>query len=89
MNISNVVRPCKRIERFYSSTLGIQTYDKDNLYPQRMLALLKNSPTGGTCCSRYENFIFGDGFRDRNLSELVVNRYGDTANDILQLSVRD
>ena len=61
MNISNVVRPCKRIERFYSSTLGIQTYDKDNLYPQRMLALLKNSPTGGTCCSRYENFIFGDG----------------------------
>ncbi len=89
MNISNVVRPCKRIERFYSSTLGIQTYDKDNLYPQRMLALLKNSPTGGTCCSRYENFIFGDGFRDRNLSELVVNRYGDTANDILQLCVRD
>ena len=37
MNISNVVRPCKRIERFYSSTLGIQTYDKDNLYLKECL----------------------------------------------------
>lgn len=89
MNISNVVRPQKRIDTSYNSTLGIQAYGRDNLYPQRMIELLKGSPTGGTCRDRYETFLVGDGFADESVRELPVNSAGDTAGDILRLVGRD
>ena len=89
MNISNVVRQEKRFRQTYSSNLGIQNYGQDNLYPQRVLIALQNSPTGSACRERYETFINGNGFKDKNLAELAVNHYGETGNDLLQLVARD
>lgn len=82
MNITNVKRSPKRLTTAYWSTLNIQAYGRDNLYPQRMLDLILNSPTGGGCCERYQTFIEGNGLNDTKFSEYVVNRAGDTVDDI-------
>lgn len=89
MNINNVRRPPKRFQTDYWSTLNIQAYGSDNLYPQRMLDLILNSPTGGTCCDRYRTFIEGNGLNDADFSEYVVNRSGETVDDIYRLISSD
>lgn len=89
MNINNVKKSTKRLTTAYWSTLNIQAYGKDNLYPQRMLDLLLNSITGGTCCNRYQAFIEGNGLNDTDFSEYIVNRAGDTVDDIYQLIAAD
>ena len=85
MNIHNVKKPQKRMDVRYLSTMNIQTYGKDNLYPQRMLELLNNSPTGRTCCNRYATFIEGGGLLDQKLAEFVCNRQRETVAELLHL----
>lgn len=85
MNINNVKRSQRRFDTHYYSTMNIQSYGKDNLYPQRMLDLILNSPTGGTCCELYERFIEGDGLTDKFFGDFICNRQGDTVSDILHL----
>lgn len=89
MNINNVKRTEKRLVAPYWSNLNIQSYGKDNLYPERMYDLLQCSPIGGTCCDRYETFIEGDGLADKDFSELVCNRRGETVDDIYRLIAQD
>ena len=73
----------------YLQTLGIQTYGEDNLYPQTFRNILAASSTGAECLDRFADFIEGNGFRDVPFSESVVNRKGDTADDIHALVCRD
>lgn len=89
MNINNVKRTDKRLVSPYWSNLNIQAYGRDNLYPQRMLDLLRCSTTGGTCCDRYETFIEGDGLFDKDFSEYVCNRRGETVDDLYRLIAQD
>lgn len=89
MNINNVRRSPERLTNVYWSTLNIQAYGRDNLYPQRMLNLILNSPTGGSCCERYQTFIEGNGLNDTEFSEYIVNRAGDTVDDIYSLLAKD
>lgn len=89
MNLNTVKRPAKRFSTAFLSTLNIQAYGIDNLYPQRMLELVLNSPTGGTCVERYQQFIEGNGYDDTSFSEYVVNRQGDTVDDIHRLMAHD
>ena len=89
MNINNVKRAHRRFDTHYISSMNIQSYGKDNLYPQRMLSLILNSPTGGTCCELYERFIEGDGLKDKFFGDFVCNRHGDTVSDILHLIAVD
>lgn len=79
----------KRIDVRYLQTLGIQTYGEDNLYPQTFRNILAASSTGAECLDRFADFIEGNGFRDAPFSESVVNRKGDTADDIHALVCRD
>lgn len=79
----------KRVDVRYLQTLGIQTYGEDNLYPQTFRNILAASPTGAECLDRFADFIEGNGFRDVPFSESVVNRKGDTADDIHALVCRD
>lgn len=72
----------KRVDVRYLQTLGIQTYGEDNLYPQTFRNILAASSTGAECLDRFADFIEGNGFRDVPFSESVVNRKGDTADDI-------
>lgn len=85
MNIHNVKKPQKRFDVRYLSTMNIQTYGKDNLYPQRMLELLNNSPTGKTCCNRYQTFIEGGGLKDKALADFICNRSRETVSELLHL----
>ena len=89
MNINNVKRTQRRVDIHYMSSLNIQSYGKDNLYPQRMRDLILNSPTGGTCCDLYERFIEGGGFADKFFGDFVCNRKGETVADILHLIAVD
>ncbi len=89
MNINNVRKPKKRIDVSYCSTLNIQLYGRDNLYPQRMRDLIQSSHTGGACCERYQTFIEGNGLNNTDFSEYVCNRAGDTVDDIFRLVSHD
>lgn len=78
-----------RLDTGYIRTLGIQSYGEDNLYPQTLSNIISASSTGGECVERYADFIEGNGFRDVSFSEYVVNRRGDTADDIHTLVCKD
>ncbi len=89
MNINNVKKPQPRYIDQYWSNLNIQAYGKDNLYPQRLFDLVRNSSVGGACLDRYETFIEGDGLRNVDFSEFVCNRRGDTVDDLYRLIAQD
>lgn len=78
-----------RLYTGYISTLGIQSYGEDNLYPQILNNIISASSTGSECVERYADFIEGNGFRDVSFSEYTVNRRGDTADDIHALVCKD
>ena len=79
----------KRIDTKYIQTLNIQSYGDDNLYPQVLRDIICASSTGSECVERYADFIEGNGFREVGFSEYVVNRRGDTADDIHALICKD
>lgn len=89
MNINNIKKPTPRYIDPYWSNLNIQAYGKDNLYPQHLLDLIRNSSIGGACMDRYETFIEGDGLRNREFAEYVCNRKGDTIDDLYRLIAQD
>ena len=89
MNINNVKRSQKRFESSYQSNLGIQSYGKDNLYPQRMYDLIRSSANGGTCLERFQTFIEGNGLNNTDFSEYECNRQGQTVDDIYHLIAQD
>ncbi len=89
MNVNSVIRPPKRFSTDYLSLLNIQTYGSDNLYPQRMYDLIQNSPTGSTCVERYMTFIEGNGLRNKDFSEYICNRKGETIDDVFSLIAYD
>lgn len=82
-------RSKKRVDISYIQTLGIQSYGDDNLYPQVLRNIIAASPTGTECANRLADFIEGNGFREVSFSEYVVNRRGDTADDIHTLVCKD
>lgn len=67
----------------YDSTLNIQRYGDNNLYPQEMAKHIAASGTGGICLERYYTFIEGNGFNNEAFSEFVCNANGETVDDIL------
>lgn len=79
----------RRVDVSYIQALGIQTYGSDNLYPQVLRDIISASSTGCECVERYADFIEGNGFREVPFSEYVVNRRGDTADDIHALISKD
>lgn len=89
MNASTVRRADKRFESFVNQNLGILFYGKNNLYPQEMRNLVDNSDSASSCMEKYIEFIEGNGFRSEQISELVLNDDGDTADDLLVLLADD
>ena len=79
----------RRLNVEYMRTLGIQSYGSDNLYPQTLRNIVMASSTGSECLDRYADFIEGYGFRDVDFSEYVVNRRGETVDDIHEAVCRD
>lgn len=71
-----------RIDLGYLQFLNIQKYGEDNLYPQTFANIVRASASGYECIDRLTDFIEGNGFADVAFSEYVVNRRGDTMDDI-------
>lgn len=82
MNVRTAKKPKPRVDTRYLSTLGIQSYGEDNLYPQNLSTICAASGTAVTCLSRYEKFVEGYGFGDL-ISDYTINRRGMTLDDIL------
>lgn len=78
-----------RLDVGFIHQLGIQSYGDDNLYPQTLRQIVQASSTGSECMERFADFIEGYGFRDVPFSEYVVNRRGDTVDDVHELICRD
>lgn len=84
MNIKNTKKPSPRVDVGYLQKFGIQSYGADNLYPQNLTAVTNCSGTAELCLARYAKFIEGNGFNSTELSEVVVNKRKETADDILK-----
>src|SRR5574344_649523 len=82
MNMSNAPKTAPRITPAYNVRWGIKAYDTDNLYPQWLLNVVGNRSTLSGCLGRYIDFIEGKGLSDTNFAAWVVNRRGETMNDI-------
>lgn len=82
MNSKLAKKSEKRVDVSYLSTLRIQRYGYNNLYPQDVDKIVRNSATGVSCLDRYAKFIKGNGFMNDLLSEMVINRDGHTLDDL-------
>lgn len=89
MNINKIKKAPQRIDVSYLATLGIKAYGRNNLYPQQAKAILDASSTGAQCCDRYARFIEGEGLNNLALYDLVVNRYGDTVDELVNSMSQD
>lgn len=79
----------RRVDTSYLRQFDIQAFGGDNLYPQTLRNIIAASSTGSECAERFANFIEGNGFREISFSETVVNRRGDTTDDIHALVCND
>ena len=84
MNVKNTKKPEQRCASRYEQRFKMKLYGDDNLYPQNIRNITNASGTAGLCLSRYEKFVEGFGFLNVALSEFVVNRAGDTLDDLLK-----
>lgn len=89
MNIAKIKKAPQRIDVSYLSTLGIKAYGRNNLYPQQAKAILDSSSAGSQCADRYARFIEGEGLANTALYDLVLNRYGETTDDLLSAVCQD
>lgn len=71
-----------RIDNKFIQALNIQTYGEDNLYPQVFRDIVHASPSGNECIDQLADFIEGNGFKDELFSEYVINRRGDTVDEV-------
>ena len=73
----------------YYSNLGIKSYDADNLYPQNVRTIVRNSKTGGGCLERLCTYMEGNGIASEALGSFVVNHRHETLNDLHALISAD
>lgn len=72
---------------FFSGNANIIPFGVDNQYPFRIKEAIRKSPTAQGCLKRDSEFIFGNGFM--NGGEIIVNRDGETLNDILWQCIKN
>lgn len=71
-----------KVKTDLDKTKGIIKYGKDNDFPNLLIDILDDSPTGQACLSTFIDFIEGDGLSDENLANIVVNSSGETFADL-------
>lgn len=69
--------------------MGIINYDIDNAYPQRVLELVRQSPTAKKCWAMRAKYIHGNGFEEPELGKQVINSRGLTLAKLLKLMADD
>ena len=84
MNVKSTKKPEKRIDINYVQRYHMQSYGRDNLYPQNIMSIVKTSGTATLCLSRYEKFVEGYGLQDDVLAGTIINRDGNTIDNLLK-----
>ena len=84
MNVKSTKKPEKRIDINYVQRYHMQSYGRDNLYPQNIMSIVKASGTATLCLSRYEKFVEGYGLQDDVLADMIINRDGNTIDNLLK-----
>ena len=79
----------KRIQKTIDKSLKIQTFDKDNEYPQRVAKAIDASGTATSCTKLFKKHLRGRGFSNKDIEKLVVNKNGQTLGDIHSLLCED
>lgn len=74
----------KRLTNKENRSDGINNYDTDNAYPQRVEDIINSSPNGKLCHDLALRFVVGDGFKDVDFSKVKVNNKGVTADKFLR-----
>lgn len=69
--------------------LGIQNYDLDNNYPQKVEEIVRASGTGLSCVRTYTRFIYGHGFNSAEVSGIIANKRGETMDYVLKRASQD
>lgn len=83
--VSSIVELFTRVVK-PSGDNSIYNNDSDNLYPNRIEIIERNSPTASACSNKLKAFIMGQGFADESVGDTVVNKHkGLTLNDIKNL----
>lgn len=82
MKIANLPKPEPSLELKFLRTLGIKSYDADNLYPQNVRHIVLSSKTGSGCLERYTDYIEGRGLFSEALAGFAVNLDGQTLADL-------
>ena len=89
MNVKTAKKPESRIDTNYLSKFKMSTFGNDNLYPQTIASIAASSGTATLCLNRYAKFIEGNGFKNVDFAEVIVNRLGDTSDSILHSLSQD
>lgn len=79
----------KRVLNREDKTYGIQGYDLDNLYPQRVRNAINSSGTATACANLLLKHLRGRGYKNAALEDLIVNLAGQTLGDIHRLLCAD
>ena len=76
MKVTRLPKAEAPVEPRYIRTLGLQSYDVDNLYPQNVRNIVMSSKTGYGCLERYSDYIEGRGIVSEALALMRVNLNG-------------
>ena len=79
----------KRVVNRDDRSLGVQVYDLDNIYPQRVRNAINSSGTGTACTNLMAKHLRGRGYQSAALEDLLVNVEGQTLGDLHKLMAYD
>ncbi len=85
----NVAKIQPRITRRDDRTYGIQNYDKDNAYPQRVRDIVNGSGIAKSCIDIFFKFINGKGFEDVAFGKRIVDGKKLTNDKLLRKNAYD
>jgi len=79
----------KRIAHRDDKGNGVQAYDLDNIYPQRVRNAINSSGTATACQNLFAKHLRGRGYRNQDLENLIVNEKAQTLADVHRLLCYD
>lgn len=83
MKLAFLKKEENRFKTYNYRLYDIVAYGERNDYPHSVIDVVNASYTGGSCLSNYNKFIFGKGFADKQIYQMIVNSDGDTMDSIL------
>jgi hypothetical protein len=79
----------KRVIFRDDKSFQIQSYDLDNVYPQRVRNAINSSGTATACTNLFSKHLRGRGFKNNELEKLIVNEKNQSLADVHRLICND